>query len=302
MTDIKNIKYLLIPDVHGRSFWKEPVTVVLNGSDDSKVIFMGDYTDPYPSEFDPVTNKSIEKTDGYESLKDVIKLKKEYPDRVILLLGNHDLGYIYDCICNTPRRKDFTNKAEIRKLILDNINLFALSHVCEFPEKKYLVSHAGVTTDWVNEIEELLKTYIEDFKFTPELYNRIFRTQFGTDNDSTLVATLSYCSIFRGGEDNCSSIVWAEIGDHLKDNASEWAEKNGYTQVFGHTMLSQYPISFDGKSFLIDVKNAFTIDSDGNLDVYGDEWNGKDYWVTFKKEDMPKLRFTRMNMLYGYMM
>lgn len=35
-------KILIIPDLHGRSFWKEPCN---NWKD--KIIFLGDYHDPY---------------------------------------------------------------------------------------------------------------------------------------------------------------------------------------------------------------------------------------------------------------
>ena len=36
---------IIIPDVHGRVFWKE---IVKNSED--KIIFLGDYVDPYPGE------------------------------------------------------------------------------------------------------------------------------------------------------------------------------------------------------------------------------------------------------------
>ena len=39
-------KILIIPDVHGRQFWKQAVA---SGEYD-KVIFLGDYRDPYPDE------------------------------------------------------------------------------------------------------------------------------------------------------------------------------------------------------------------------------------------------------------
>ena len=42
-------KILIIPDVHGRDFWKEPVKKVLEDTN-AHIIFIGDYTDGYPTE------------------------------------------------------------------------------------------------------------------------------------------------------------------------------------------------------------------------------------------------------------
>ena len=41
-------RILVIPDVHGRTFWKEPVGKYINVVD--RVVFLGDYLDPYPTE------------------------------------------------------------------------------------------------------------------------------------------------------------------------------------------------------------------------------------------------------------
>lgn len=42
-------KLLILPDIHGRVFWKEPCQ---NIEDYDKVIFLGDYLDPYGFEGD----------------------------------------------------------------------------------------------------------------------------------------------------------------------------------------------------------------------------------------------------------
>ena len=44
----KSKKLLVIPDVHGRTFWKTPVRKYLDHVD--RVIFLGDYLDPYKDE------------------------------------------------------------------------------------------------------------------------------------------------------------------------------------------------------------------------------------------------------------
>ena len=41
-------RILVVPDVHGRLFWKEPVKKYINTVD--RVVFLGDYLDPYEGE------------------------------------------------------------------------------------------------------------------------------------------------------------------------------------------------------------------------------------------------------------
>lgn len=72
-------KIIIIPDVHGRTFWKLAKDKI---NEVDQVVFLGDYLDPYPVE-DISPEKAI------EGLKEIIDFKKEYPGKVILLIGNH---------------------------------------------------------------------------------------------------------------------------------------------------------------------------------------------------------------------
>ena len=74
-------KVLVVPDVHGRLFWKEPVKRHLEEVD--RVVFLGDYLDPYADE-DEVAD------DIFENLQEIVALKEEHPEKVVLLKGNHD--------------------------------------------------------------------------------------------------------------------------------------------------------------------------------------------------------------------
>ena len=80
----QNDRLYIIPDVHGRDFWRK--TVAENPEGD--FIFLGDYIDPYPDE-------GISEEESFMGFKDIIRLKEEHPDRVTLLWGNHDLHYLY---------------------------------------------------------------------------------------------------------------------------------------------------------------------------------------------------------------
>lgn len=95
----KDIKTLIVGDVHGREFWKEPVKTVLENSD-AEIVFLGDYHDPYPHEFDADweldANANTEYLDtSISNFKKIIELKKQHPDRITLLLGNHKVNIAF---------------------------------------------------------------------------------------------------------------------------------------------------------------------------------------------------------------
>ena len=110
----KDIQILLIPDVHGRHFWKGPVKETLENTN-AKIVFLGDYLDVYPQEFtemygfklDVYTEENYDKIyklldDTVDMFGEIIELKKKYPERITLLVGNHDCGYaVGHNICNT---------------------------------------------------------------------------------------------------------------------------------------------------------------------------------------------------------
>lgn len=85
----KNVKVLIIPDVHGREFWREPVKYVLENTD-AHIVFLGDYLDCYPYEFE---NGFDFKEHAISNFSEIISLKKENQGRITLLLGNHKVKF-----------------------------------------------------------------------------------------------------------------------------------------------------------------------------------------------------------------
>ena len=72
------MKYCIIPDVHGRTFWKKAQE---NIDKYDKVIFLGDYLDPYV-DYDGVTNEQ-----AFDNFKELLKiLLKDNRDKVTLIL------------------------------------------------------------------------------------------------------------------------------------------------------------------------------------------------------------------------
>jgi hypothetical protein len=127
-------KYRVIGDVHGRKNWSDLVTPF---NEDTLYIFVGDYTDPYYYE-------GVGYDQMIEQILLMLQFKREHPDNVVLLVGNHDLQYIADI--RETNRYDRSNGPKISKIFKENEDLF--SGVAYQVGEKYLITHAGVTLDW----------------------------------------------------------------------------------------------------------------------------------------------------------
>lgn len=206
---------IIIPDVHGRVFWKE---IVKNSED--KIIFLGDYVDPYPGE-------NISLTGALDNLFEIIDYKKSNPSKVILLLGNHDFMYMdfehnkYSC------RHDFENEPKITKILMDNRDLFQMNYSIEVKNKLYIFSHAGILKPWI----EKYKNLFGEFPGSLDKINELYRNW-----DPEFISSLLEISYYRGGWSDFGSMIWSDVREH-----SVSCEENVY-QIFGHTQLKDKPI------------------------------------------------------------
>ena len=230
MNDSRSL--IIVPDVHGRDFWKETV----KGHPEAFIIFLGDYLDPYPSE-------GFSMDDALRGLNEIIALKKSNPDRVVLLWGNHDLHYLYPEIMGT--RYDLDRGPEIAKILYRNQDLFQICVEGDAGGKRFLFSHAGICCGW-------LETYFPDIDcgdITPDKINALVLRE---DFEKAFAAV----SLFRGGDELVGSPVWADVCEHL-------VELNrlpgNVVQVFGHTKMTE-PLNIDGKIYCLDCQRCFTLD------------------------------------------
>ena len=132
-------KILIIPDVHGRSFWRSAVA----SGDYDKIIFLGDYVDPYPDE-------RIGELTALHGLMDIIDFYDRHPDQVVLLLGNHDLHYLspyYHEMCPCDRYDE--KHSDVLHLLFTKGDRFNLAHEETIGSQKYLFTHAGVNQPWL---------------------------------------------------------------------------------------------------------------------------------------------------------
>lgn len=242
-------KILVIPDEHGRSFWKNAVSKFENDVD--KIIFLGDYVDSYPDE--NITRKQAIKT-----LEEIIDFKLNNKNKVILLLGNHCAHY---CLKNFPRstRYDSSNAYKIKELYVSYFNLFKLAHEEVINRKKYLFTHAGLMNSWINRNKDIIG------EPTVDSLNQLKKTPRG-------ITALGEISMYRSwfGEKS-GSILWSDVREKIDMNTSD--EDNiipnadsiveGYDyQIFGHTQQNKDPMITD-KWACLDCRKAFILDDDG---------------------------------------
>lgn len=215
-------KILIVPDVHGRTFWHRATELV---DKVDQIVFLGDYLDPYPHE-------GISFDEAFEEFNEIVEFKKEYPDLVTLLVGNHDMHYIIDEFMNCSRR-NIEMQGQLHDLYNSNLDLFKLIHT----EDDWIFSHAGVYKDWMDKYE-----------FTLEDLN--LKTFLGSQWPA-----LEDLSLYRGGQNSVGSCIWADIRESVGHDLIP-----NYKQVVGHTQLNEKPYITD-KIACLDVRRCFILDT-----------------------------------------
>lgn len=228
------MKTLIIPDVHGRKFWKKAVRLI---DSVDHIVFLGDYVDPYKWE-------GISKKDAIDNFKEIIDFAKEHENKVTLLYGNHCLHYVFDTFNRyaSGGRIDTLNFLNIKQMYTDNSSLFKLAYELEDNGVKYLFSHAGVCKSWY----ELHKDLIGELNANN--LNKLL------DNDEGIKA-LCDIGYSRGGyEKDGGSMVWADINDH----SSNYIEY--FYQIFGHTQQESKEVICKHYACL-DVRKCFLLEN-----------------------------------------
>ena len=124
------MKTVSIGDTHGIAV-ADIVQKIINDHD--KFIFAGDYVDSID-----VDNFSMKK-----NLMDIIDLKIAFPDKIVLLWGNHDIHYLlgsgYAASGFRPEMRLY-----FHEIFHSNSSLFRLA----YQEKDCLWTHAGINSRW----------------------------------------------------------------------------------------------------------------------------------------------------------
>lgn len=237
-------KILIIPDVHGRAFWKEATEQYSSECD--KIIFLGDMVDPYPDE-------GITRKQAIRTLEEVIEFKLNNRDKTVLLLGNHGAHYLIKGFVRSTRY-DSSNAYKIRELYIQHKHIFKLAHEEIVNDKKYLFTHAGLMNSWVNRNKNVVG------EPTVKSLNSLINISIG-------ISALSELSKYRSwfGEET-GSILWSDLVEKIDDKSTidniipnEDSIVDGYDyQVFGHTQLNDKPI-ITNKWACLDCRKAFIL-------------------------------------------
>jgi hypothetical protein len=225
------MKTVSIGDTHGAEV-AGVVSKIIDQQD--KFIFAGDYVDSFF--FD---NATIIK-----NLLDIIELKKRYPEKIILLWGNHDIQYLPDNVyfCTGYRPEMHQDLSEI---FHSNSDLFQFSYQTD----DYLWTHAGVHAGWFEHRFNPFITEHKDISSVSGLLNAAFSERF---------PGLFDIGYRRGGNHKVGGPLWCDKTElasrPLKD----------HNQIVGHSRLKRIQtIDKHGKEIVfIDVlENEEIIDA-----------------------------------------
>jgi len=188
-------------DIHGSMYWQK----VVNENPACRYIFLGDYLDPY---------ENISRNQLLDNLKEIIQLKKDRNDDVILLLGNHDMHYMRLDIEPCTRFEETIAK-DAHYLFTENFHLFTYA----FQEENRIFTHAGISEKW----------FFDDFGGD---VNKNIAEQLNYPHRDQLPA-LHRCGWLRGGDINAiGGIFWADIKELN-------VPLQGYIQFVGHNRVGK---------------------------------------------------------------
>lgn len=237
---------LIIPDVHGRAFWRKAV----ESYPDLPTVFLGDYLDPY-THYD-----GILPTEAFVEFKEILKFKSQNKKRVTLLLGNHDIHYLGAKLNSS--RKDWMNQEKIENIFVKKLSLFELTKLVRVGDRQYLFSHAGIIPEWMEWHFEGID--LNDTEHVSEILNDKLNE---VDTFRQFVnSALMDRSASRWGYARYPSVVWADVEDH---QYQQRRLPNVY-QIFGHTQQEFGPVITEQYANL-DCRKAFLLMEDGEIIV-----------------------------------
>lgn len=255
---------VFIGDCHGKMSWK-----AIDPSRWDKIVFLGDYID------NKMTDYPLEKQ--LWSLRQIINFKKRHIDKVVLLLGNHDMQYWVDE--KNPLTVDYNRqgwrftteyheygeeKRElIKRLFRENLELFngAWSY-----KNQLLATHAGLTEEWCQNSGRMADL-VAQAEREQDLY---MLTQYLDDMiRSGSHHLLSFGLRTWGMASFNGSPIWADI----TETGSEYGVSiKGVHQIVGHSRIN-------GKRPRLYSNNVWCVDclfeSGGHFLSYTDGRNGK---------------------------
>ena len=201
-------KILVIGDIHGRDIWKDIVKKEEKNVD--RIIFIGDYFDTPVVSPGKILKNFIE----------IIDYKKANKEKVVLLLGNHDVHYLFEGKVEKCSGYDakyaFANRIALTEAYSQNFLKYAYEY------QDIIFSHAGVSASWLS------------------IRTRHLPKAKKTEKISTIINSLepeafSFWDFDTSGsgEHPCQSPIW------IRPMALSKELPIGYRQVVGHTVMNR---------------------------------------------------------------
>lgn len=238
------MKIITIGDIHGRDIWKPYLFQPLNDSLETrfdqadKVIFIGDYVDS----FDRLN------FDIYDNLVEIIELKKQYPDKVILLLGNHDYSYVngYTGISGYRISMEF----DLKQLFNKEWSLFDAA----FQYGDVMWTHAGLSEKYLDDLRKFLKQR--------NLYDDIVEQGLDTAEVLNVLKEMKSDELYLYSVESGGTLPRGSAGPlWIRPRELELFAPDFITQVVGHTVMNQIDIrniGNDNKIFFVDTVKDFS--------------------------------------------
>lgn len=217
------MKIITIGDLHGKDCWKQIVPAQYD-----KIVFIGDYVDGVDKRGEDIV----------ENLKAIIAFKLQQPEKVILLLGNHDIQYLH-----FPKHPCSEFDSVIQPELTMIFNEYKSEFQVAWQHGKYLFTHAGVSRKYLVWLQEMLEGNLISYH-SPMMagyLNHIHQT------DPHL---LYVCGTKRGGFYPHGGPLWADEKETQLDHLV------GFHQVVGHSRI--FKIDAFTRSWLNDKNSSIT--------------------------------------------
>jgi hypothetical protein len=231
------MRVIVVGDLHGRETWK-----LIDPGQFDRIIFLGDYVD----------SLVIHPWLALRNLREIIDLKRQYPHKITLLLGNHDIQYSEFPFPHTCANICYDFQPHYTQLFRENKELFKVAEGID----DYLFTHAGVTNQFIKTnlsawSDEILNHEYHVADLLNDLHQEEFRQVLHTVGKP------------RGGRDVCGGITWADMSETFDDHLV------GYHQVVGHTPVKKFTTTGDYMSSItyIDLQQKNSLDHFYQLDI-----------------------------------
>lgn len=224
----------IIPDLHGCDWWKKMVEDV---EDCSHIVFLGDYVDSY----------TLDDNSIVENLKNIISFAKEYPDKIVLLYGNHCVQYAFKHLNGYCSGFRFSYAAELYDIFNKNQHLFNFIHKIDtIKNSRFVFSHAGLSLKYIRDSYSRINprhsrelwenSNINMHKFKNFKIGFIYSFINRAQHNNVHLDWVNRVSRYRGGSYPYGGPLWAD----MQETYNGWLKSDGekdLIQIVGHTPL-----------------------------------------------------------------